>query len=184
MGRDFQRKWEETIKRTHKEVLFWERFHLPQPPSSLNEQNVVSYVKDLSPYLKRGKIKPLFVLGEVLRSIFTRLFAILRSMVRVGIFVCQIIGPLFLSLTIVCWLVLGVALLCTLMLAYVSFGPHPIGPSSVPDGDDVFYLLMGFGVCLSGGFVSSVLERTAKRIQPWFKDLAEWIDCMTERYLY
>ena len=55
---------------------------------------------------------------------------------------------------------------------------------AVPDGEDVAYLLMGFGICVSGGFVSSALDRTAKRVQVRFNDLAEWSEGIAQRYLY
>jgi len=124
------------------------------------------------------------MLGEMLRAILSQVFVTLRRMARLGLVLCHVVGPLSLSLTIVCWLVFGVALLCTLMLAFISFGPNPIGPSAVPDGEDVAYLLMGFGSCVSGGFVSSALDRTAKRVQVRFNDLAEWSEGIAERYLY
>ena len=51
----------------------WERPFLPEPPSNLSEENVVAYMKKITPYIRRAESFPLAQINEFVR--YVSLFA-------------------------------------------------------------------------------------------------------------
>ena len=64
MSESFDEQWKETFRKERKLILLWERPFLSQPPVELTEENVLLYLKDINPALKRGRILPLRLVNE------------------------------------------------------------------------------------------------------------------------
>jgi formylglycine-generating enzyme len=62
----FQNEWKMRFSKERSKVLLWEKPFRPAVPVKINEENVVGYLKDLTPYLKRAEILPFAVVNKIL----------------------------------------------------------------------------------------------------------------------